>query len=77
MKKQYEDKETRRNRILFITALAVVFGAIIDALGGNYICVFWFGALTTVTAVVILLRVYRDYLRLGGDTSYAAPDPGE
>ena len=59
------------------TCLAMVFGAIIDALGGNYICVFWFGALTTGTAVLILLRVYGYYLKLGGDADYTAPDPGD
>ena len=59
------------------TALAVVFGAIIDALGGDYVCVFWFGTLMTVISIGTMLHVYRDFLRLGGDSDYAAPDPGE
>ncbi|MBO5959515.1 MAG: MFS transporter [Lentisphaeria bacterium] len=59
------------------TCLAMVFGAIIDALGGNYICVFWFGALMTLISVLTMLWVFRDFLRLGGDAAYTAPDPGD
>lgn len=57
--------------------LAPMLGKTLYMLGHNYRYVFLFGTLTTLLSVLTLFRVYRSYLKLGGDRCYTPPNPGE
>ena len=57
--------------------LAPMLGKTLNMLGHNYRYVFLFGTLTTLLSVLTLFRVYRSYLKLGGDRCYTPPNPGE
>ncbi len=52
-----------------------VIGMAIDCLDHDYRWLFLFGGAITLTAFLLLIKVYRDYLRFGGDKAYEPPMP--
>lgn len=55
--------------------IAPVVGVILDGLDHNYVYVFILGAAIGVVGLFSLFKVYRYYLKYGGDENYQAPLP--
>lgn len=58
-----------------IMFLGPAIGKTLDLLQQNYRCLFLMGGVLSFAAVLLMLKVYRGYLRLGGDAAYRAPVP--
>ena len=50
-------------------------GKTLDLLHQDYRYVFLIGGFVTAAAALLFFKVYRNYLRLGGDESYEPPMP--
>ncbi len=59
----------------FAMVAGPVIGKTLDAVGHDYRYLFLFGGAITLTAALLLYKVYRGYLKLGGDAAYQAPIP--
>ena len=64
--------------MIFGLANAVVgpcLGWCVDLLGRNYRSTFLFGMIVAGAGLLLLAKVYFDFLKFGGDRNYAPPDP--
>ncbi len=52
-----------------------IMGKSLDMLDHNYRYLFVFGGIITLTAALLLYKVYRNFLQHGGDAAYNAPVP--
>ena len=51
-----------------------VIGKILDLIGHQYHYTLFAGGIFSIFGVLILLKVHREFLKLGGDANYKAPD---
>ncbi len=52
-----------------------VFGGVLDLMGCNYRLLFIIGGVIALAAILLMIKVYRNFMNRGGDTAYTAPMP--
>jgi MFS family permease len=57
--------------------VSMLFGWLLLKLNSDYRYCFLFGTVMTGLGIACLVKIYFDFLKLGGDKAYQAPDPGE
>ena len=57
--------------------VSMLFGWLLKKLNSDYSYCFLFGTIMTGLGIACLVKIYFDFLKLGGDNAYQAPDPGE
>ncbi len=60
---------------VFAMIVGPVFGGALDLMNYNYRILFLFGGVITFAAILLLFKVYRNFLAHGGDAAYQAPMP--
>ena len=52
-----------------------LLGGILDLLDHDYQSLFLLGGVLTLFSILLLFKVYRNFLKQGGDSGYRAPMP--